>query len=418
MMKKRILLVEPDFPIPAKSKNHKNFLPIGLLKIASYLRDNRIQVQLVRGVPKDLQKASEIREFKPKEIWVTSLFTYWASFVKESVHYYKKMFPRAKIVVGGIYASLFSRDEVKEYTGCNEVHQGIIPGAEKYPPAYDLLENANPHPIDYQIIHASRGCERHCTFCGTWKIEPEFIPKESIKDEIHLVKLVFYDNNFLMNPYIENILGELMDLKQKKEILWCESQSGFDGRILLENPHLATMLKKAGFRYPRIAWDGRYDEHPQIKSQLDALREAGYRSKDIYVFMLYNWHAPFEEMEKKRLKCWDWKVQIADCRFRPLSQLYDNYNPRAKEGQPSSDYYIHEGWTDAFVRQFRRNVREQNICVRQELDFYSSSCEHKKLDRGSARVVKTLKGRRSKERFLKARGIRDYWFPGEVRYPL
>ena len=35
---KRVLLVEPNFPIPNKSRNHSNFLPIGLLKIAGYLR--------------------------------------------------------------------------------------------------------------------------------------------------------------------------------------------------------------------------------------------------------------------------------------------------------------------------------------------------------------------------------------------
>jgi len=41
------------------------------------------------------------------------------------------------------------------------------------------------------------------------------------------------------------------------------------------------------------------------------------------------------------------KQQIADCRYRPLNQLFDNYNPLIK-GQTSKDYYIHEeaGWTD------------------------------------------------------------------------
>ena len=40
MNKESVLLVEPDFPYPNKSKNkgndvHKNFIPIGLLKIGS-----------------------------------------------------------------------------------------------------------------------------------------------------------------------------------------------------------------------------------------------------------------------------------------------------------------------------------------------------------------------------------------------
>ena len=241
-------------------------------------------------------------------------------------------------------------------------------------PAYDLVNGTNPHPLDYQIIHTSRGCPRKCPFCGTWKIEPEFTPKRSIKNEIKFGKVVIYDNNLLANPYIENILNELIELKKKRKIKWVESQSGFDGLILPEKPYLAKMIKEAGFRYPRIAWDWEYKQHKQIKKQIDILVEAGYKSNEIFVFMLYNWGIPFEEMEKKRIKCLEWRVQIADCRYRPLDQLYDNYDPRII-GQTSKDYYIHEkaGWTDALVKQFRKNVRRQNICVRHGFPFYSKS---------------------------------------------
>ena len=45
---KNVLLVEPNFPVPNKSRNHSNFLPIGLLKIASYLREKNIKIQLIR----------------------------------------------------------------------------------------------------------------------------------------------------------------------------------------------------------------------------------------------------------------------------------------------------------------------------------------------------------------------------------
>jgi len=95
-MTKKVLLVEPNFPIPSKSKNHKNFLPIGLLKIATYLRDHRCQVRLIRGIPKTLEETVKLMEFNPDEIWVTSLFTYWAKYVKDAVRYYKKSFPMQK----------------------------------------------------------------------------------------------------------------------------------------------------------------------------------------------------------------------------------------------------------------------------------------------------------------------------------
>jgi len=410
-VKIKILLIEPNFPIPPKSKNHKNFLPIGLLKIASYLRSKNIKVKLIRGIPKNLLEFSEIQRFTPSEIWVTSLFTYWAKYVKDTVEYYKKIFPQSKIVVGGIYASLFSKKQVKQYTGCDEVHQGIIPEAEKYFPAYDLLKNANPHPIDYQIVHSSRGCKRHCDFCGTWKIEPEFIPKKSIKEEIRYEKIVFYDNNLFMNPHIEEILQELIDLKKEGKIKWCESQSGFDGRILLNKPYLAIKIKKAGFRYPRIAWDWEYKEYSNIEKQVNILKKAGYSSKEINIFMLYNWDIPFEEMEMKRIKCWEWGIQIADCRYRPLNQLFDNYNGR-KIGQTLEEYYIHEkaGWTDTFVKQFRKNIRRQNICIRHGFPFYSKSFEHKSFGKETTKKVKDLKNINDKIKFIENIGA-DYWFP-------
>lgn len=400
----KILLVEPDFPIPQKSKNHKNFLPIGLLKIASYLKSKGIKIKLARGIPKDLFD-KEISSFEPDEIWITSLFTYWAEYVKDAVESYKITFPKAKIVVGGIYASLMP-EHCKEFTGCDEVYTGVIEEAEKYPPAYDLIENMNTHQIDYQIIHSSRGCDRRCSFCGAWKIEPKVKFKKSIKDEIKFRKTVFYDNNFLANPYIDNILQELSFLKKKKQILWCESQSGFDGRVLLEKPHLAKMLKEAGFRYTRIAWDWYYSEYSIIEKQISLLKNAGYNSKDIFIFMLYNWEIPFVEMEQKRVKCCDWKVQIADCRYRPLYQTFDYYN--SKKRNSNRDYYIHPNWTDEEVKQFRKNVRRQNICVRQDVSFYSRKLENKELSKEQTQKLKRMKTAEVKKILY------DAWFPKDL----
>jgi len=222
-------------------------------------------------------------------------------------------------------------------------------------------------------------------------------------------KVIFYDNNILANPYIKDILKSLSKLRVNGKPVIFESQSGFDGRLLLEDPELAVLLKKARFRNVRIAWDHAYSDWKSIKKQLDILVEAGYPSKDIYVFMLYNFEHDFLEMEKKRLKCWEWKVQIADCRYRPLDQTYDNYNPRRE--QTNKDYYIHPKWTDAEVKQFRRNVRRQNICVRQGFRFHSKMLEHKKIDKRNFPRIKHM----PRLKILKV--IKDAWFPDEISPP-
>jgi hypothetical protein len=404
----KILLVEPNFPIPPKSKNHKNFLPIGLLKIACYHKAIGNEVVIVRGNLTKEELKKRLNFEKPDWIGVTSLFTYWSKYVKDTVQHYKRLFPNTKIVVGGIYASLMP-EHCKEYTGCDEVIKGVIPEVEKYAEEnkldYSLL--SNPHPLNFQIVHTSRGCFRKCPFCGVWKIEPKVVFKKSIRNEICSNKLVFYDNNLLANPNIKEILNEIAGTKYNGKPIVCEAQCGIDGRLL--TPELAALLKKARFVNMRIAWDWHYSQWRSIKKQLDMLVKAGYKSKDIYVFMLYNWEIPFKEMEKKRIKCWEWKVQIADCRFRPLDQTYDNYNPRKK--QTNEEYYIHPKWTDEEVKQFRKNVRRQNICVRMGLPFYSKTLEQKRIDKTLAKKLREMP-------LKKARKIlQDIWIPNKITFP-
>jgi len=385
----RILLVEPDFPIPTKSKNHRDFLPIGLLKLATYHRDHGDSVKLVRG-------NEYFPYFRPQEIKITSLFTYWSKYVWDSVEFYKNHYPKANVSVGGIYASLMP-DHCKQ-SGCDKVYVGIDKQAESCKPAYDLVD------VDYQIVHTTRGCIRRCKFCGTWKIEPNFTYKKSIKDEICSNIIIFYDNNLLANPFIEDILEELSRAKYKGRSVYSESQCGIDGRLL--TPDLANLLKKARFINPRIAWDHKYEQNKIIKRQLDILVNAGYRMSDMYVFMVYNWDIPFKEMEKKRLKCWEWGVQIADCRFRPLNQTFDHYNATKEQGD--KDYYIHPIWTDSEIKQFRKNVRRQNICVRQRLEFYSRNLENKRVNKKEYRNIIKLSKKEIKKKLL------DAWFPHGV----
>ncbi len=418
----KILLIEPSFPLPPKSKNHKDFLPIGLLKLGAMHRAKGNQVKLIRGekTKQEISVTGEGRWYVPDKIMITSLFTYWKPHLVNSVKHYRELYPNAEILVGGIYASLMP-DDCRNINGVDKVFEGVHPIAEEYPPAYDLIEE-NPHPVDYQIIHSSRGCPRQCDFCGTYHIEPKFIPKKSIKDEIIKKKIVFYDNNLLMNPHFEKILDELIELKNKKKTLWCESQSGFDGRVLLEEPVLAEKIKKAGFRSPRIAWDWGLKQSSKIKRQIDLLVDAGYNSKQIFIFMIYNWSIEFEEMEKKRIKCFEWGVQISDCRYRPLNKTEDNYDPMAyRNGQTGKDYYIHKEtkWTDAKVRQFRKNVRRQNICIRHGFSFHSKVLERMELPKEKIteimKNINQMKTKREKRKYLDGENV-SYWFPDEIAY--
>ena len=368
-----ILLVEPSFPYPNKSKNkanliHKNFLPIGLLKFASYYKAKGHNVQLVRGI-----KSLEELEFRPNEILVTSLFTYWSEYVWNVIEHYRLLFPNAIIKLGGIYATLHSGKNafIKRAKGFNiEVHKGLDANAEAYLPDYSILPN-----VEYHATHMMRGCIRKCSFCGTWKIEPNRInkTKKCIIEELQTVgknKVIFYDNNILANPFIKEILMEFETLQICNKPVIFESQSGFDGRLLENDPSLATLIRNARFENIRIAWDNGLIDKDSIKRQIDILTKVGYKTKDISIFMIYNFDLNYEDMIKKIQFCRRQGVQIADCRYRPLNLDYDNYNPHSREKQTKKDYYIHQkaGWTDKKIKKFRKLVRIHNIWIRYAKD--------------------------------------------------
>jgi hypothetical protein len=122
-------------------------------------------------------------------------------------------------------------------------------------------------------------------------------------------------------------------------------------------------MKSARFKTARIAWDGSLSGRDSIEHQLSILREVGYSRRNLQVFILYNHDLGPEEILAKVELCYRWKIQVADCRFRPLDRFTDGYNPQ-KRSQEDDEYHVHDGWTDRDVREVRRRVRANNICVR------------------------------------------------------
>lgn len=404
----RVLLIDPAFPIANKSRNHKDLLPVGLLKISSYLKGRGIETKLVRlNDGEDFE--DEFKNFNPNLVMITSVFTYWFEEVKEAVELSKTYLPNVKVMVGGILASLYPSKKLrKKIPKINYIHQGVLECAEHLPPDYSILENGG-EDIDFQIIHSTRGCKRKCPFCGVNKIEKNLDDVNSIEKELIGKKnLVFYDNNLLANPNIEELLKELIRLKEEKKITKCESQSGFDGRLLHENEDLARLLKKANFKDPKIAWDGPFAGCKRREEEISILERAGYARKEIAVFMLYNHDLSYKELEKKRAKCFEWGVQVSDCRYRPLNRLSDGYNPHKRKQKPD-EYYVHKGWTDEEVRQFRRNVRRHNICIRHNMKYHSRQAEIKKISKEESMIIRDM----TAEQAMATGIVNDAWDPSE-----
>ena len=396
----RVLLVNPPFPIKY-SKKHKFILPIGLIKIGTYYQNKGANVKLIWL--NDNNDEKDLINFAPQIIYITSVFTYYAPFVKEAVEYCKKIFPNVPIIVGGVFASILP-NVCKEYTGCDSVIQGIINETENTPLNYDLLGD-HKDDFDYQIIHTTRGCTRNCEYCCGHLFE-KYSYKKSIKGEITHKKIMFYDNNLLSNPYIEEILNELIDLKKRKIITECEARVGLDYRIINKKPHLATLLKKANFKNIKIAWDSDLSFASEIKQCIDILVENKFRALDIGVYMLSNYDLPYEILEKKRIKCYEYGVKVINCRYIPLDALSDGYNAHKKK-QSDDEYYIHPNWTDAEIREFGRNARKNNHCVTYKRKYHTYFLERNKLPKEENDKVKVMTFEEAKLYF------KDAWNPQE-----
>lgn len=308
-MKKPILLVEPQ----RGHKYHTTYPPLGLLKIAAFKKQRGEKVILVQGRQYDGPE--------PKEIYITSLFTYAYEPVHEAIDYYIQHYRKAKIKVGGIYATLCGQHLAEKYGDRIAVYEGLFKGAEDYLPDYSLVPGWNS-----SLVFSTRGCIRRCSFCSVPQIEPEFTARKSIKKLIYPGhrKVVFWDNNFLASPYVLNILEELEELG-----LEVDFNQGLDTRLLSKD--LAFKLKRLNMPFARLAYDS-VGVRDKVERAIGILKEVGFRGRKIIVYCLYNHKDTPEDFLDRIKDLLEWGVVAYPMKFEPLDPMPKNT-------------YIAPGWT-------------------------------------------------------------------------
>jgi len=308
-----VLLVQP-----ARSRNyHTTYPPLGLLKLAAHHRKRGDTVFLAAG--------TAYVGPPPDVICITSLFTYAWQAVHEVIRFYTERFPRARTIVGGIYATLCP-DHLKEaFDDRIELHRGVVEEVEDVLPDYSLVPGWST-----SLIFSSRGCIRNCSFCAVNVLEPEFKARKSIR---HLIypghkKVVLWDNNFLASPYWRDILDELEDLSVEVDF-----NQGLDARLLTEE--VAYRLRRLNLRVVRLAYDV-----PKVRTRLqraiDLLKAAGFRGRDIAVYCLYNFTDSPDDFLSRLSDLLEWRVVAYPMRYQPLE-------PRPKNS------YVAPSWTPEYL---------------------------------------------------------------------
>lgn len=259
----KFLLVEPAAKTP--------YPPLGLLKISSMLRDRhkgcKIFTQVGNAIPKGLRS--------PEKIFITSLFSWDWKHLINSINFYKWAFPDSEIIIGGISASLLSK-EIFAHTGIKP-HVGLYYDAEFYPPDYSLTFGRKKRA---SITFTTRGCINSCRFCSVKDLEPEFFVKDNWERDIaeEFPKIVFWDNNFLASPNFEKDCTKLYAINKKVDF-----NQGLDVHLL--NEDRAKRLFKINLDPIRIAFDDiKYERH--VLSAIHLAKK--YSDKEIIVYVLYN----------------------------------------------------------------------------------------------------------------------------------
>lgn len=190
-----------------------------------------------------------------------------------------------------------------------------------------------------QWIRITEGCPHNCPYCYEPQEFKIFDIPEIVRNQVKIM-----DMNILAKPKAIDLIKELGRKRVNKKVVYYEMVCGFDFRFMTQE--IAGAIKSARFKKIRLAWDWSMKDQYKLKDCIQLLLKAGYRPRDIMIFMICNWKIPYAECCRKLDLCKVWNVHVADCYF-------DN---QVKHIEP-----LH--WTDSEIKKFRSKCRKHNQLI-------------------------------------------------------
>jgi len=239
---------------------------------------------------------------EPDEVWITSIMTYWWQSTHDVVALAKRLFPKATVLVGGIYPTL-APEHALENLGADIIFKGEIREASQLPTDLSLYTKSP----SYAILATSRGCPWDCVYCaartlnGGAKVRTR--TTEDILDEIRfkhehlgIRRFGFYEDNALINR--EHFIEVMEDIIASGLSLELYAPEGFETRLLDED--LLRLMKKAGFKKVHLPletvrsdinrqWNRRHASTSSFEHALESAIHAGFRprTQEINAFVLF-----------------------------------------------------------------------------------------------------------------------------------
>lgn len=287
---KKILLINPPFNI--KKENYDSSVSVGLLTLASYLRNKGCKVKMIDFVRQ--KKAKEIFNLYIDEFDYLglSVMTTQISDALKISKLAKKKNPNCKIIWGGGHPTFFTREtvghEMIDIVSFEEGEDSLVeilegkPLSEVKGIAYinkdgeivinekrELIDPVKSPPFNWDLVPAeikknlflvpsitSRGCPHQCTFCINAILHYKWRPRtaEQVLGDLKVIKenkffqnkrLRFWDENFFVDI---NRAKKIIDgiIERKLEIPWETTVRCNYFREGMIDDELAKKLKKSG----------------------------------------------------------------------------------------------------------------------------------------------------------------------------
>ena len=257
--------------------------PYGLLRVGGQLRSCNLSVfdhlvsaerdafgrgrfeQRVTAKPKPLadvprrfyrfgRPREDFRQFLASKMFdavlIQTVMTFWYLGVQEVIETVRELQPHARIVLGGVYATLcpghaasLGADEVVNSNNLKNLQLPVSDGL----PYWEGLESA------IGVLKITEGCPFRCTYCSVPVVAPNFSarPLDVCIEELgHLKRLgtehvAFYDDALLFNadriliPFLERVLAENLKFS-------FHTPNALNARFI--TPEIARLMVRAGFK--------------------------------------------------------------------------------------------------------------------------------------------------------------------------
>lgn len=196
-------------------------------------------------------KGTYLRSPKWDRICITTLFTFYFDTTVKCIRDFKQLVkPNGSVIVGGVLATL-QPEELELATGIKP-HVGLLNKPGDLDKGNDMI--IDNLPLDYSILDeidykyemsnafygaTTKGCIRRCGFCAVSKLQPEYIDRIPLKENIEEVTsiygaqkdLILMDNNVMASNRFDEIIEDI-------------AESGFGAMDTYTPPDMLTISMK------------------------------------------------------------------------------------------------------------------------------------------------------------------------------